>query len=138
MSDRPHSRACGITVHPHGRGCAPDCPTCAGSAAIALTTNANEVAAGPVTHVAGHPITFNTTAYGYVVRQRCAWCGANLRDVQAGTVAHLADVPVWPLGRLIEVDDPDGHGGTQVLLDWVPGQPVPTNACLRLPLEATS
>lgn len=25
---RPHSRACGIHCPGHGRGCAPDCPTC--------------------------------------------------------------------------------------------------------------
>lgn len=24
----PHSRACGITAHPHGTTCASDCPTC--------------------------------------------------------------------------------------------------------------
>lgn len=24
----PHSRACGITAHPHGPACAGDCPTC--------------------------------------------------------------------------------------------------------------
>lgn len=26
---RPHSRACGITIHDHGLQCSPDCPTCA-------------------------------------------------------------------------------------------------------------
>lgn len=26
--ERPHSRACGITIHDHGPGCAADCPTC--------------------------------------------------------------------------------------------------------------
>lgn len=26
--NRPHSRACGITPHPHGMACAEDCPTC--------------------------------------------------------------------------------------------------------------
>lgn len=28
---RPHSRACGIRLHPHGRLCARDCPTCGGT-----------------------------------------------------------------------------------------------------------
>lgn len=29
LSDpKPHSRACGITVHDHGVQCAPNCPTC--------------------------------------------------------------------------------------------------------------
>jgi hypothetical protein len=26
--ERPHSRACGIYKHNHGRDCAVDCPTC--------------------------------------------------------------------------------------------------------------
>lgn len=25
---RPHSRACGISPHPHGPSCSSDCPTC--------------------------------------------------------------------------------------------------------------
>jgi hypothetical protein len=29
---RPHSRACGMFCRGHGRDCAPDCPTCYGSA----------------------------------------------------------------------------------------------------------
>ena len=28
--DGPHSRACGITPHKHGRACSMDCPTCFG------------------------------------------------------------------------------------------------------------
>lgn len=31
----PHSRACGITEHPHGVHCSPDCPTCRGRTALA-------------------------------------------------------------------------------------------------------
>lgn len=27
---RPHSRACGIRIHPHGVECSSDCPTCRG------------------------------------------------------------------------------------------------------------
>lgn len=26
--ERPHSRACGMLIHPHGIQCKPDCPTC--------------------------------------------------------------------------------------------------------------
>lgn len=32
---RPHSRACGIRKHDHGRECSKDCPTCGGSALVA-------------------------------------------------------------------------------------------------------
>lgn len=28
--DRPHCRACGITLHEHGRACHQNCPTCGG------------------------------------------------------------------------------------------------------------
>ena len=28
--DRPHSRACGWPMHPHGVDCSPNCPTCGG------------------------------------------------------------------------------------------------------------
>jgi hypothetical protein len=27
----PHSRACGTRIHPHGRQCHPNCPTCHGT-----------------------------------------------------------------------------------------------------------
>lgn len=29
--NRPHSRACGIALHPHGIQCSRDCPTCSGA-----------------------------------------------------------------------------------------------------------
>lgn len=30
MDRRPHSRACGLVNHPHGKSCSHDCPTCHG------------------------------------------------------------------------------------------------------------
>lgn len=85
---------------------------------------------GPVVHVAGLVINL-----GGHLRQRCAWCGALLDDVElvltAGLIEHADQpYPTWPEGGLVAVD-----GGMR----WtVQSDPLPEGLCARLDPAVTA
>lgn len=97
-----------------------------------------------VVHIIGFP-----AQVGSIRRQRCAWCGALLDEMDFSRVAwSLNDdgtdpgpPPYWPVGDLIEVD-----GGVQrvIDLDELPDHPddpeskkIPDNCCATLDTEVT-
>lgn len=85
-----------------------------------------------VLHVAGVHVTINQR-----VRQRCAWCGALLIDVDVATIAVPAGqpydgVPTWPVGDLVLVD-----GNMTVLVPHEDGAALPDGACGKLDPEVT-
>lgn len=86
----------------------------------------------PVLHVAGVFVTINQR-----VRQRCAWCGAVLIDVDAATIAvpvgqPYDGVPTWPVGDLVGVD-----GDMSYAVPHSDGDPLPDGACGKLDPEVT-
>lgn len=94
-----------------------------------------------VVHWMAHPVRFGTH-----MRQRCAWCGAALIDVDLATIAMPSDQAAqvdpddpfagygkWPVGALVAV-----AGGTKwVLAEPADDQPTPPQACMRLDPEVT-
>lgn len=93
-----------------------------------------------VAHLAGGEVQYNAED-GAHLRQRCAWCGATLIDVNLDRiqvpVGQEGPYPTWPVGGFVETYSPDQQGGMWASIDWVSGTPVPANACLRMPLELT-
>jgi len=75
-------------------------------------------------------------AYGSVVRQRCAWCGASLVDVDIATIAvhpppedpddPFSWVSCWPVDRWLHRND-----GVSTLVRTAGGE-VPHNSCMNL------
>lgn len=96
----------------------------------------------PIAHLAGPVIEYNHED-GTVIHQRCSWCGVMLEDLNLSRVMVREGDPApgggWPTGQFIDVDKPDGpdSGGVMSVVDWTHPNPVPANACLRLPLEVT-
>lgn len=84
-----------------------------------------------VLHVAGVYVTINQR-----VRQRCAWCGAVLIDVETADVAvpvgQDATVAVWPVGDLVGVD-----GSMSYAVPHKDGDALPDGACGKLDPEVT-
>lgn len=87
----------------------------------------------PVVHIAGLVINL-----GGHLRQRCAWCGALIDDVELALTAvavvpgRPADTryPTWPEGGLVAVD-----GGAR----WtVESTPLPPGLCAHLDPEVTA
>ena len=77
----------------------------------------------PVVHVAGLVINL-----GGHLRQRCAWCGALLDDVEL--VLTAGRIATWPEGGLVAVD-----GGMR----WtVQSDPLPEGLCARLDPAVTA
>lgn len=63
---------------------------------------------GAVTHVAGLSVTF-ASPEGPILRQRCAWCGAMLVDVNLGMVMFPIEqddktVPTWEVFSMVRVN----------------------------------
>lgn len=87
-----------------------------------------------VIHIAGLDV-----AVGSRLRQRCAWCGALLEDVDLANVAVLVGDgtdrsvehtwPTWPVGGLVEVWGAGGVRNTVILGD---DEKLPPNACAQL------
>lgn len=88
-----------------------------------------------VIHIAGLDV-----AVGTRLRQRCAWCGAVLEDVDLARVAMAVSdtpddghvdhtYPVWPVGGLVEVWGAGGVRNTVILGD---NENLPPNACAQL------
>lgn len=83
-------------------------------------------------HIAGLEV-----AVGSRLRQRCAWCGAVLEDVDLAHVAvavadngHVDHTwPTWPVGGLVEVWGAGGIRNTVILGD---DEKLPPNACAQL------
>lgn len=85
-----------------------------------------------VLHVAGVHVTINQR-----IRQRCAWCGAVLIDVDSALVAvplgqERDGVPVWPVGDLVLID-----GNMAALVPHKDGDPLPDGACGKLDPDVT-
>jgi hypothetical protein len=87
-----------------------------------------------VVHPAGLDVSI-----GPLLRQRCAWCGTVLVDVDLAATASTggASYPTWPVGALVEID-----GGVSFTVDPVPsaeseGVTVPDNCCMKLDPDVT-
>ena len=80
-----------------------------------------------ITHVAGMDVTWNGGRY---LRQRCAWCGAILIDIDlfatSGVAGRATRYPRWAAGALVTMD---GAMASTVL----PGADgaVPEDACFH-------
>lgn len=81
-----------------------------------------------VTHIAGQTVTID----GRYLRQRCAWCGAIIEDVDLTTIAVAVvegeeppGYPTWPSGHMVLVD-----GGYTV--DLGTSGETPPEACFNL------
>lgn len=99
---------------------------------------------GRIVHIAG--IVVN---YGSRRRQRCAWCGAMLEDVDLATVAvqlphngsDPAPLPTWEVGGLVLFWGPvrqlvEPH--LEMLEDGTPAVRLPDDCCAKLPAEMTT
>jgi hypothetical protein len=57
-----------------------------------------------VIHIAGNEVLYS----GKYLRQRCAWCGIVLIDVDVSQVMFVGDgdsaYPTWPIGKQVEVN----------------------------------
>jgi hypothetical protein len=78
-------------------------------------------------HIAGIQVKV-----GSRVRQRCAWCGVVLDDVDLNLVAVPVDqpdggVPEWRVGSLVAID-----GGMAWSVQHEEGDAVPEGCCARL------
>ncbi len=95
-----------------------------------------------VVHIAGLDVEI-----GPRLRQRCAWCGAVLIDVDQTLVAvkipegktekqARADgdlkMPTWAVGSLVMID-----GGVKAAVEHKDGERLPSNCCGSLDAEAT-
>jgi hypothetical protein len=88
-----------------------------------------------VVHIAGMYVRINN-----LLRQRCAWCGAVLLDVNLENVAVPVGqevtpdtvVATWPVGELVGVD-----GNLTYAVTHVDGEPLPDGACGRIDPEVT-
>ena len=86
--------------------------------------NADSSETTPVVHIAGLVINL-----GGHLRQRCAWCGAVLDDVELALTAVLTEhadhpYPTWPEGGLVAMYD--GARWT------VQSDPLPPDLCASL------
>ena len=79
-------------------------------------------------HVAGHDVQV-----GPLLRQRCAWCGAMLVDVDLRDVGAFdagdgpSPYPTWPCGALIDHSD-----GIAFVVDHADGADVPDGCCAKI------
>lgn len=90
---------------------------------------------GHVVHIAGLPVKV-----GRIVRQRCAWCGAVIDDVDLSAVAVVLTGagdpqlwPTWPVGALLGVD-----GGVRWVIEHADGDDVPPECCASLDPTVTA
>lgn len=76
---RPHSRACGFKSHPHGKGCAKDCPTCYidGPHSRMCTFEARDSGGGNFILVPTHP-------HGRGCADDCPTCKSVVDDILLG------------------------------------------------------
>lgn len=86
-----------------------------------------------VVHIAAQPVHV-----GCQIRQRCAWCGAMLKDYNVHDVEFQDDdpdrkLPAWELGGLVVVD-----GNLSYSVPHVDGEDVPANACAGLDPAVTA
>lgn len=85
-------------------------------------------------HFTGELVTLTDTE-GTRQRQRCAWCGVLLLDVDDHRLAVPDGQPgerhAWPAGRLLAAD-----AGVFVLVDYDPGADVPPGTCAARDAEA--
>lgn len=65
------------------------------------------------THIVGPAIAWNDPEDGVLVRQRCSWCGALIREDPIERMAVMVDppnpdttipIPDWPVGELIRLE----------------------------------
>ena len=88
---------------------------------------AETVADGEVVHIAGLDVEV-----GPYLRQRCAWCGEILIDVDLRRVAFVEGpmkLATWTVGGLVAVE-----GNMSALREHIDGDQLPMNSCV--PLEA--
>jgi hypothetical protein len=85
-----------------------------------------------ITHIAGIDVTWQGEQ-GPHLRQRCAWCGATLIDVELRNTAVLiveGQEPLppatWTIGALVTID---GNCATSNMPN---GMPLPDDACTRI------
>jgi hypothetical protein len=83
-------------------------------------------------HIAGTQVKV-----GCRVRQRCAWCGAVLDDVDLHAVAVPVDQPAggfpeWRPGSLVAIDD-----GVRWIVNHKDGDDVPDGCCVSIDPEVT-
>jgi hypothetical protein len=93
-------------------------------------------------HVAGWPVQ-----YGPLIRQRCAWCGAMIEDLDLRSMAFpiphgktedqaRADGDLqpgsWPPGALVARDGP-----VRYVLEHIDGDGAPAGSCLLLDPDVT-
>lgn len=85
----------------------------------------------PLVHIAGPDVEVNGR-----LRQRCAWCGTILLDVDLTRIAVPEGTDprpgTWQLGALIAVDGPASY-----MLPRLAMEPLPDNACAVLDAEVT-
>lgn len=92
--------------------------------------------AGRIVHVAGLVVNI-----GSLRRQRCAWCGIPIEDVDLAQVATSTPgpLPTWPVGALIAFDGA-GRYVVQADVTSVDGHELvqlPEDCCAKLPAELT-
>jgi hypothetical protein len=93
-----------------------------------------------ITHIAGLDITWNSEQ-GPHLRQRCAWCGATLIDMDLSlTQTSALIVPgrdnrpkVWAIGALVTVDGDVTH-----VASMAQGAQMPPDACTRIDAAVTT
>ncbi|EOD66873.1 hypothetical protein [Amycolatopsis vancoresmycina] len=97
-------------------GALPECTACGGSG---KDDHATAFEAPLAVHFAGPPVEIAGRR-----RQLCMWCGHVLRDIDLaeGPVAPWVDV--WPVGKLVRLED-----GVGSVLDQEPGAELPPGCC---------
>lgn len=85
-------------------------------------------------HIPAQPIRI-----GNQLRQRCAWCGATLIDMDLSSVTIVPSSPgmhvepsTWEPGSLVAVDGPASY-----LVDHQDGDRLPADACGQIDHEVT-
>lgn len=86
----------------------------------------------PVVHIVGLDVQVGTR-----VRQRCAWCGAIIEDIDHANVAVPVDqdpgpCPTWEIGALVAID-----GNHRYVVAHEDGAKLPPGSCALLDPEVT-
>lgn len=96
------------------------------------------------THIVGPPIAWRDPEHGTLVRQRCSWCGALLRDEIPEQMMVAIDpddpdpdttIPDWPVGELMRLEG-DGWPWIRSVID-APIDEIAPDCCLLLDPEIT-
>lgn len=82
-----------------------------------------------VAHIVGFPVVIQ----GHLCRQRCAWCGHLIVDVDVELVAVAEGQggydPFWPTNAVVEIEITDGGTVTRMSVVKVVDGLLPDNAC---------